>query len=208
MDKYGFTGNPYTSPSSPTPSNTSSGQTTQSVTAGSPGIISAVSHRFQSGEIYVTVTVRNTDSITHEYRAYLYSADGDRMDKEPDTYWKNVKPGQTYTFNLSTNYKWGDASDLAGGYRVTILLEGGIFVDERFVNLSDGQVTDPGDRQPGTPTDPDTAPGVGGTPALPGEDEPGFFENLFSGGGSSGATNNIVLIGGLIIIGGLLLSKK
>jgi len=176
-----------------------------SVAPGSPGIISAVSHTFIGDEINVTVTVRNTDSVVHEYRAYLYSADGDRMDKEPDTYYKNIQPGQNYTFRLSTNYGWGNISDLAGGYRVTVILEGGIFVDERFVSLSTGQVTNPDDRQPGTVTNPDTAPGIGGTPSFTQQPQQtgGIIDNIssFLGGATTGfSIGTLVILGGAIYV--------
>jgi hypothetical protein len=129
------------------------------------GKITAVSHRFGGGvfgrdEIFVTVSVRNTSTTTQEYRAYLYTSSGDRVDKEPDLSWRNVKAGQTTTFQVSSAGPKFDVNSFGGAYRISIESQGGIFIDERIVSLITGDIRDPRDREQGSLQDPDTAPPI------------------------------------------------
>jgi len=184
---------------------------TETQTTPEMGQITSISHQFKDDEIIVKVTYKNTSSIMREIRAYLYTSSGDRVDKEPDLSWINVAPGNSRTITLSSAWKNYDINDFGGAYRVTILAEGGIFIDERVVYLDSGAVVTPGDRNEGTTTNPDTAPvtpsattgTTTNTPAYTGS-EGGFFSNLF--GGSSNAQDYILIA--LLIGGAYLLGRK
>tara|TARA_Y100000310_G_scaffold337170_1_gene423564 strand:+ start:2232 stop:3107 length:876 start_codon:yes stop_codon:yes gene_type:complete len=126
------------------------------------GKITNVSHSFYQGndEIRVRVTVKNTSSKTQEYRAYLYTSSGELVDKEPDTYWANVGAGQTRTFTVDSTGLGFDVKDFGGAYRVAILAENEILVDEKIVYLQTGQVTSPNERPEGSFIAGVTAPAI------------------------------------------------
>lgn len=198
---------PYIAPPSPAPPSPSSVSPSLEVIAPQElGAITSLTHSVVSGdEIRVKVSIRNTSKETQEYRAYLYTSSGDLVDSEPDTFWKNVKAGQSWTFTLDSTWKAFDIKDFSGAYRVAIYAQGGVFVEERFVSLTTGAVTNPKEKAEGSIHDP-TQAGivpeeekigfVSDTPAI--KTEEGFLSSFFettTGKISTGA----LIIGGLAI---------
>lgn len=65
-------------------------------------------------EFRVCVDVKNTTQVTQEYDIELHTEDGTLVDREPDTYEKNVRSDETKEFCVGSNRKpWGinDLSD-------------------------------------------------------------------------------------------------
>lgn len=193
----------------------SSGKTTLTPTrndtsnASTRGKISNLKHRFSGNELYVSVTYQNTSTVTREVRAYLYTSSGELVDKEPDTKWIDVKAGQNYTFQLNSNWKYYSIADFGGAYKVAIIEEGGIFIEEWIVYLTTGEVSNPKEKNEGTPTNPKTSTpvGTGGsseTPAYTGNDGQTWLEKLF-GTGDNSKMMTYVLVG---IVAYMLLKKK
>ena len=127
-------------------------------TAPALGKITNVTHSFSDDEIIVKVTYLNTGTTVTEIRAYLYTSSGERVDKEPDTYWANVPASTSRTITLNSKWKYFDVGDLGGSYRVSIVAEGGIVIDEYSVSLSTGTAFQPKDRIQGQIINPDTSP--------------------------------------------------
>jgi len=183
------------------------------------GVITLLNQSVMSGELVIKVSILNTSNDTQEYRAYLYDANGDRIDKEPDTYFANVKPNNSRSFSLSTNWKYGDITSLGGAYRVEVITQGGIYVDSRIVYLNTGTITTPTDKHQGNLTIPDTALPIEIPTLLPTtqtniqpvntQQSEGILSSLF--GTTTDTTNNIknyVIIGlGAVLLYSLLKKK-
>ena len=193
------------SPSAPpTPS-----ETIKAVGPSEIGTITNLRHNFVNDEIYVHVTVKNNGAQMQEYRAYLYSASGELVDKENDFGFKNVNPMGSHTFDLTSNYHYFDIHDFGGSYRVSVMTEAGALVDEKVVDLTTGTTSAPADRGTGTIQKPDTAPPT----APPANEKDGFVSNtppstakkafeigdLFNfGTGASVGAGSVVVLGLLI----------
>ena len=174
------------------------------------GKITSVSHSFFQGndELRVKVTVLNTTKKVQEYRAYLYTAGGELVDKEPDFFFANVRPGASRTFTVDSTGFGFDVKDFGGAYRVAILAENEILVDERIVFLQTGQITTPNERAEGSFVAGVTAPSIdtaskaaqGALPTLPSTGKDGILSSL-------GLELNVttVVLGGLLLF---LLGRK
>mgnify|MGYP000480482555 CR=1 FL=1 len=58
----------------------------------------------------LTATIKNEGDFPGEFRIYVFDNEsGERLGKEPDTYWKNLDPGGTYTadFSIRAPYEVG-----------------------------------------------------------------------------------------------------
>ncbi len=44
-------------------------------------------------------TVKNTDTVTREFRVFLFQHPNIELDREPDFHWQNVAPGAEFGFN-------------------------------------------------------------------------------------------------------------
>ena len=174
------------------------------------GNITHLTHSIIKGdELQVKISVKNTSKTTQEYRAFLYTNDGQKVDKEPDTFWKNIKAGNSWTFTLTSSWKPYDVKDFGGAYKVSIMAQGNVFVDERVVSLTTGEITDPEEKGEGTIQDPEsTTPAqLGGengglvskTPPLVDDDNGnGFLANLFKPT-TGKITTGALIIGGVAI---------
>lgn len=167
------------------------------------GKLTGVTHRVISGdELQVNVSVVNDSENTQEYRAYLYTSSGERVDKEPDTYFKNVGVNSSATFVLNSKWKNFDVGSMGGSYTVSVMTQAGILVGERVVSLYSGEVTK--GREDGGLIKPDTAPPTNVTPETPsgGFDTPA----IPTSGGSTdwGRTAIIVaaIVGAAYFLGG------
>jgi len=50
----------------------------------------------------LTATIKNVGEALGEFRIYVFDNEsGEKLGKEPDTYWKNLDPGETYTADFS-----------------------------------------------------------------------------------------------------------
>ena len=67
-------------------------------------LIKSINVDVKGDEVTVEVLVKNYGKSTEEVKAFLYIGDS-FVDEEPDTYWKNIKPGKTATIKLTTNWK-------------------------------------------------------------------------------------------------------
>jgi len=65
----------------------------------------------EGDEIDVKVTMKNEGGALGEFRFYLLDENGDTIDKEPDTSYKNIAAGGTWTQNLSSHWKPWDMPD-------------------------------------------------------------------------------------------------
>jgi hypothetical protein len=127
---------PGSSPITPTPVATT--PTTAPETSGGVQITS-LNHSFQGDEITVNVSLYNNSNQTEEIRVFLYTANGDLVDKEPDFFWKNISSGGTASFTLKTAWKLADVDTLGGAYRVSVITQAGFVQDSRVVSLYTGQ---------------------------------------------------------------------
>ena len=65
----------------------------------------------EDDEIDVIATMKNEGGDTGEFRFYLLDENGDTIDKEPDTYYKDVAAGATWTKTLTSKFKPWDMPD-------------------------------------------------------------------------------------------------
>ncbi|MCK4491503.1 MAG: hypothetical protein KAU03_02690 [Candidatus Altiarchaeales archaeon] len=91
------------------------------IESGGPGGKILDVHHITSGgdEITVTVTFVNTGDEMGEYRVFIYDTKGEAKQKEPDTHWVNIYPGQRHVLTLSSAWDplW-DIHSLGGEYTI------------------------------------------------------------------------------------------
>jgi len=81
--------------------------------------IDAPAELAEGDEIDVTATMKNEGGALGEFRFYLLDENGNTIDKEPDTYYKNIAAGVSWTQKLTSNLKPWDMPD----HDVTLILE-------------------------------------------------------------------------------------
>lgn len=97
---------------------------TVALIAPSAGKFTIVSYSFPASrkkgeEVDGTVTIKNTGGSMAELRAKLIEVSTENIiDKEPDTYYKNVSAGETVTIQLGTSWGLGAMPAHAWGLRV------------------------------------------------------------------------------------------
>ncbi|MBU0959705.1 MAG: hypothetical protein KKB31_07200 [Nanoarchaeota archaeon] len=106
------------------------------------GMIETITQTITNGELFVNVNVLNDTPQTQEYRVFLYDAFGKLLDKEPDLFWKNVSKNSRKILKVSTNWKYGCIDDLGGAYKIRLLIQGNLIVDEKIVTLGTGKVSE------------------------------------------------------------------
>lgn len=93
---------------------------------------------FSDDEFRVCVDVTNTTKVTQEYDIELHIADGTMVDREPDTYEKNVRSGETKEFCVGTNRTpWG-INDLSDTVYVSVRAD----TPENFAIMNDMVIVD------------------------------------------------------------------
>lgn len=94
--------------------------------------IANISDRIYSGdELAVHVTFKNTSTEGKEFKVRLRSADGRLVDTEPDSFWRDLNPGATYTEEVTTGGPRWDIDDLGGRYTIEIVEQhGGVVASE------------------------------------------------------------------------------
>ncbi len=65
----------------------------------------------EGDEIDVTAIMKNEGGTLGEFRFYLLDENGNTIDKEPDTYYKNIAAGASWTQKLTSNWKPWDMPD-------------------------------------------------------------------------------------------------
>jgi len=180
------------------------------------GKITNVTHTFPNGELSVNVTILNNSDSQQEYKVFLYGANGKLWDTEPDTLsfdsWKNVTSGLSTIINVNSIGTYGEAKNFGGSYRVVVMAQGNVFIDDKIVSLTTGEVSETGENSTGDLIN-DTSIGEAiqqgsensGTPIYTGEtSSSGFsFGNMFA----SGNTTNVMLLIA-IGVGAYLIGRK
>lgn len=152
-----------------------------------------------------------------EYRAYVYSANGTLLDKEPDLYWKNVGQGEYGIITVSSrNDPSWNLKSVYPQFQVAVFTQQGVQVTHRIIDLSAGTTSqtptpvNPSYASPiegvysgGTPTSPTTSGGGDQVGATQPPTESGGFFSSFGGGAAAGAGATLVLI----VLGIFLLKK-
>lgn len=83
--------------------------------------VELIDDTFTDDEITICVDVLNPSKLMQEYDVELHNARGRLIDREPDLYEKNVRPGEEEEFCVGTNYtpKWS-ISDLSDEVYISI----------------------------------------------------------------------------------------
>ncbi len=66
------------------------------------------------------VTYANTGETVGEFRLALLAEDGTLINKEPDTFWRNLNPGEQDYLCLSTAFTFDSIRDLGASYTVVV----------------------------------------------------------------------------------------
>ncbi len=109
--------------------------------------IKRIDDAITADELNVCVDVKNLTKTMQEYDVELHTADGKMVDREPDTYERNVRPGKKKEFCVGTNYSplW-DADDLTDVVYVSVradtptgfaITNDMVIVDSREVRVRD-----------------------------------------------------------------------
>jgi hypothetical protein len=95
------------------------------------GKIVALDTAVEGDEVSCAVKIRNDGIKTEEYRVRLY-LDNVFVNEEPDTYWANIKGGNTEQLLVSTKWKNYDISGKLGGKIELVEQEYGVIDSKTF----------------------------------------------------------------------------